>query len=197
MASSSVSIRHVCTGAPAALREFSLPSLARASMQTPRKLSSPAMRARTGGAFSPIPPVKTSASSPPRATVRPPRWRAALRQKDSTASAARASALARSSRMSELRCEIPSRPERLYSECSSSACPQPRVRIKYSKIPGSTEPGRVPMTSPFNVENPMVVATLTPSLIAHALAPLPRWATSRRDGRGPPVVRGQCRQIDS
>ena len=51
-------------------------------------------------------------------------------------------------------------------------------------------PQRVPIGSPSRAEKLMVVSTLWPSLMAHRLAPLPRWATMTR----PPLRSGARRR---
>jgi len=79
--------------------------------------------------------------------------------------------------MSLLMPDTPSNPHSSYSNRSSRGASYACCRIRYSRTPGSSQPGRVPIISPSSVLKPIVVPTLRPASSAHRLAPLPRWAT--------------------
>ena len=70
--SSFVAITHPVTRPPAPLRRGPPRVFAASSSSSPNHAASRQTRARIAAAFSPIPPVKTSASSPPRAAASEP-----------------------------------------------------------------------------------------------------------------------------
>src|ERR1019366_459031 len=89
--SSSVRITRTVTRLGRGEMTGALVSFFLASSRMPRNSRPSQIRARTGKAFSPIPPVKTSVSNPPRAAAKPPIHFFTWQQNSATASAARTS----------------------------------------------------------------------------------------------------------
>src|SRR5271165_219009 len=164
---------------------FSLakPSLRAASNRTPRNSSLAQASARTSAEFSPIPAVNTSASIPPRLAAIAPMPEARRCTKISNASFARSVPFFMADTISRISPEIPETPkspERLFSNSSNCSPERFCCRIRYVRIPGSTEPLRVPIINPSSGVNPMVVSTLFPLRIAASEQPFPRWQLTRR-----------------
>ena len=88
----------------------------------------------------------------------------------------------------------PFRPESCSSASPSSWTVSSPCCSNHTSKPGSTDPGRVPMTSPSVGVNPMVVSTERPPTTAANEAPLPTWQeTTRNDSRGCPTSLAACR----
>ena len=60
----------------------------------------------------------------------------------------------------------------------------PYLFIRYSMIPASRSPERVPMGRPARGVKPMEVSTLLPPSTAVTEEPLPRWQVTERDSFG-------------
>ena len=100
-------------------------ALALASSRAPSQAQASLMRARIGTAFSPMPPVKTSASSPLRSAAAAPIWWQQLSTKRSTARRASGSSLASRLRMSLVFAETPFSPEPWNRRSRTSATGNP------------------------------------------------------------------------
>ena len=66
-------------------------------------------------------------------------------------------------------------PDFLLRIVSISVMSMPYLFIRYSRIPASMSPERVPMGRPASGVKPMEVSTLLPPSIAVTEEPLPRW----------------------
>ncbi len=157
------------------------------STARPRKPKLAQAAARTSAEFSPIPAVNTKASIPFKDAIIEPRLERRRCTKMSNASFARAFPrfiAATTSRISPETPEIPSNPDFVFKSSSSILPSKWPCWSRYVRIPGSTEPERVPIMSPSSGVNPMVVSMLTPPRIAASEHPLPRWqVTSLRSER--------------
>src|SRR5439155_1465836 len=160
-------------------------SFACGSSATPRCSSPRQISRRITAECSPMPPVKTRLSIPPRTAASAPTSRRARWQNIATASAASGlrSRAARSVRTSALSPETPRSPDlRSISVVSSPTSYRP-VASRCSRTPGSRSPGRVPIMRPPVGVSPIVVSTARPSRTAAMLAPLPRCPMTRRPRR--------------
>ena len=130
---------------------------------------------------SPIPPVKTIASTPLSAAANEPtyflmRYPAAVIAM--VAFSSPAFILGSRSRISELKSPLrPYIPHFLLRYVTISPISLPSFLPRYSTAPASMSPERVPMITPSRGVKPIVVSTHLPAFTADKLLPLPRWQT--------------------
>ena len=79
------------------------------------------------------------------------------------------------SRKSEDTPEMPCTPDFLFRMLSISVMFSWYLFMRYSRMPASRSPERVPIGRPARGVNPMEVSTLLPPSIAATEEPLPRW----------------------
>ena len=108
------------------------------------------IRARTGAAFSPIPPVNAIASSPPIAAIAEPACRTAQWQKCSMAKRLSGDPSRSSARMSEIPPDSPFRPLSPLSTPRAASIPISSARR--STAFASMSPALVPMLRPLTGE---------------------------------------------
>ena len=137
----------------------------------------PTIRARTGAACSPIPPVNTSPSRRGSA-VAPRRSSAARRTNSSIASAARSSPAASRSSSSRISACRQRRGAGTCSRPSSELVGSDAGVQQADEDPGSTEPERVPIIRPSSGVMPIEVQAERPASTAVTEQPLPRCATT-------------------
>ena len=160
--------------------------LAASSSSMPRSASPRQTAARVSGEFSPMPPAKARASSPPSSTRPAPiQWRMEATNTSMATCARRLPAAAASSRsrMSPEVPDIPASPLRLDSSPSRSSKLLPVAFCICSSTNGSQSPARLFCGSPDCGLMPIEVPTLLPSAIQQTLLEPPRWQEMARSGR--------------
>ena len=133
---------------------------------------------RTSGAFSPIPPVKITASRPFIAAANEPMYFLIWYWSISDVSFALSSPFSIAAVMSRLSLEIPETPRKPdFLFMYSLICEGVKPCLSATKVTadGSTEPVLVPITTPSRGVKPIEVSTDLPPLTAVMEEPLPRW----------------------
>jgi hypothetical protein len=161
-------------------------ALRSSSSWTPRNPSRSQTSRRTRAEPSPMPAVKTSASTPPAATAIAATAAATRYASSPSANAAWSSVRRSSSRTSPVPAR-PASPEAPFSSPSISSIPSPS-RWTCRSAPGSTDPARVGIGTPSSGVKPIVVSTDRPSRTAVTEQPPPRWQTTSRGTRTLPAA---------